>query len=274
VSARRSLAVVLLLPSVAHASEAPKRLAILPSVVRGGPDAITSIEVAETIEPALALRPGLDLVTSSELLAGTEDPVISTAERCGADLGCIRDRVRPSGIDLALRTIVNYAVDPPVVSLHLVDAASASIVREAFAQGGVGANLAQLARQLFDQAGYPEGARIRVEVTPPQAELSFPGARRIGPDLFLAEPGSHRIEARLEGYAPLSQLITAESGREQRVVLALAAEPTSIVASPWLWVGVAAGAVVVAGIVTIAVVDPFRPGCICVTVEGGPDCGC
>jgi hypothetical protein len=248
------------------------RLAILPSVVQGGPDTMTPIQIVETIAQALDRRPTLALVTSSELLAGTADPLISTAERCGSDLECIRDRVRPSEIDLALRVVINHAVDPPVVSLHLIDAASAKLITEKFG-GGAGdlrASLTRLAQELLDDAGHPEGARIRIALSPPDAEVIFPGARRIGPDLFLVAPGAHRIEAKRGGHLPGAQEVTVERGVDRKVELTLIAEPEPIVASPWLWVGVAAGAAVIAGVVVIAVVNPFRSDRLCLTT--GPDC--
>ena len=55
----RSIAILALLPSVASAGTPPKRLAILPSVLHSGTyHAITVLDVVETIERTLALRPG------------------------------------------------------------------------------------------------------------------------------------------------------------------------------------------------------------------------
>jgi hypothetical protein len=272
---RAFLICALLVPSAAFAAER-KRLAILPSIV-GESNDLTRSDVIEALAKALELRASLDLVTASELLTGTAEPVLTAAERCGADLACIRDRVGPSGIDLALRVVVNRAVEPALISLHLVDVVSATIVREAFGEGGAdpNADLLVLAAQLFDRAGHREGARVRISLSPPDAELSFPGAVRIGADLFLVEPGRHQIEARHEGFDPASHVVVAERGATFEVSLALVPQDTSsVVSSPWLWIGVGAGAIAIAAVVTLVVVDPWRPDCLCVGAPGGPPCAC
>ncbi len=251
----------------------PSRIAILPSIVRGGADAIDPLDVVEAIAPTLALRVQLDPVTSSELLAGTAEPVLSTAERCGSDLECISERARPSGIDLALRVVVNYAIDPPVLSLHLVDTASATIVREAFggaSRSTIGAEIARLSRELFDEAGYPEGARVRIDVSPPDAQISLDGEPDRTAGVFVVLPGSHRVEAQREGYLPAAQVFEAKRGEEMRIAVGMLEVKTSLAASPWLWTGIAAGVAVAAAVVAIVVIDPFRPGSICFGSAGAP----
>ena len=246
------------------------RLAILPSVVQG---TLSIEDVFEAAARSLSLRPALEVVTSSELLSGTADPLISTAAKCGSDLACIADRMSGNRIDLALRVVINHAVDPPLVSLHLVDIASVAIAQEVFAEvtGDVIADLAKLTGQLFDKAGYPEGARVRLVVSPPGADVSFPGAVKRG-DLFLVPAGEHVIDVSREGYVPASQKVVVAGGREVPVFITLAEESGSVVSSPWLWLGVGAGAAAIAAIVVFVVVDPLRPDCICIGDPDGPNC--
>ena len=54
--------------------------------------------------------------------------------------------------------------------------------------------------------------------------------------------------------------------------LALIEESEPITSSPWLWVGVAAGAALVAGGIALAVTNPFQTESICITSASGPGC--
>lgn len=68
---------------------------------------------------------------------------------------------------------------------------------------------------------------ITVTVTPPNAVLSVDGeeqaAGAAGKPILLG-PGTHKVAARAEGYAPAEQSLSVSSGREQAVVLTLVAE--------------------------------------------------
>ena len=248
---------------------APERLAILPAVVEGSFGRAGAVELFELVAKAADFRQGLEIVPYNALFLEGVEPVATTVRDCGSDLPCIARALAAAGIDLGLRVIANFALDPPLITMNLI--VEEKVIREVIDEldDRSLASILEGATELLLWK-YARGGRLAIEVSPSDAAVTIdPPA----PDKVMA-PGRYRVAATREGYAPDAVEVEIAAGAEQQVRLALAPLPeeSSIVESPWLWTGVGAGVVAIVAAVLIAT-NPFSrsptEGIVCVTTPSG-----
>lgn len=264
------------------ATAAPERLAVVPSVI-AGPHGEAGIEALfDAALRAAALRPSLEPGSFDELFLFGADPPASTARACGSDTGCAARVLADAGYALGLGCILNFAVDPPLLTLSLLEISGARIAAEELFEVPSDRTpellLERAASELLDRAGHRRGGRIRITVEPPDAHLAVPSAlvpergRRL---TFLAPPGVHTLSAQRAGREEATAVVEVTSGGEHLVALALpqAPEPASTGLGPWPWI--AAGAAVAAGVAASVVLlsggaSGGAPRCVCITSPGVP----
>ncbi|MEQ8278221.1 MAG: PEGA domain-containing protein [Deltaproteobacteria bacterium] len=264
--------------AVAAIAQTPQAIAILPTVVGDSDAAPTSRALFDATRDATAWRRGLVAVPYNTLFLEGAAPVARTLRECGARPDCIRRVMREHDIDLLLNVIASYAVDPPIVTLTLIDdgESTQNVVFQP-AASSVTALLPNKAAQLLDTAGFDRVGGASIAVVPAGARIALEGAdlerSDAGQSTFRATPGTYALSVTLDGHEPIRREVSIAEGETTRVELLLqpiAVEP-AIVERHWFWVAV--GAVVV-GAATTAVVVATRPDaatCLCI---GGPETVC
>jgi hypothetical protein len=228
------------------------RAIVMPIVVRGdeslallGPDSVYD-EVAR----------GLAYVTDFETIARADvDPNLAIAlAGCGAGIECRCDRLLDARIDYAIEVVVNGRVKPILVTAQVVDARAREIRISEAAELGSDRSIVTLVERLITVAGWKVGGRGEVTITPSDATLQidpepvyFEGRR------FVALPGSYRVSASKEGYAPASRELVITEHEDAKAELTL--ESSSFVGSLPFWL-VIGGAVAAGAVVTTVLVWP------------------
>jgi hypothetical protein len=137
-------------------------------------------------------------------------------------------------------------------------------------------------------------ARVHVRsIDPPGARVTVDGRRAVMDDRdeIAMDPGERRIEATLQGHTTATQTVRLEAGGRAEIDLVLrpiapdprvtigagegggAARPaggSSVLQSPWLWLGVGLGvtaAVVIPLAIVLAPKEPALPGVFCVRTD-------
>ena len=180
-----------------------------------------------------------------------------------------------SMLDLGYWLFVNTVVDPPLVSLRLLDTEARTLLAEDISSLGPQEDdlhkaLAARASGMFDRSGYPRADRVTVTVEPKEATWELYGDKpllRKG-GVLLLKKGSYRLLASSPGFLSVDRSLQIGGGAEQNVTMNLKKE-TNIMTSPWLWTGV--GAAVVAATIAIVVVAQPGPACLCIAQ---PDASC
>lgn len=259
------------------------RLAILASVLspaRADGSALREGELFDAAARAAALRPGLETIPYDELLGDAARPLPSEVRECGADLRCAAAALRRAGADLGLRVLVNQAVDPPLLVTTLFDAGGAERDPESVVELERDRAVAPAAEHalasLFERAGFSLGGGLRIAVHPGDANLSLQG-RPLDPAARIAlvlAPGRYEIQAQREGYASGRAEAVVLSGQTVQIAIDLAPEAPASGGAPWLWIALAAGAVVAGG-ATFLALGPLSGGhgehaCVCVTTPESP----
>lgn len=235
------------------------------------------------------LRVGIELVSYSDTFLDGAEPLGSAVLACRSDRACVARRLRAAGVDVCFRATVNLAIDPPLVTLDLIDAASERLLASRVEEGERGrpmeTQLAKATEQVLDAGGLAKGGLLSVTLSPPDARLTVmrcgDRACKEAEPFPLQHPsevipsGWYRVRAELEGFDRRSLLVDVQEGRDVRVGLALPSavqeESFSLAESPWFWAAVG-GAVALAG-ATIAVMAsgalsaPERTGCVCITTS-------
>ncbi len=146
---------------------------------------------------------------------------------CGADNRCLAARLDQHGIPEALYVVVNPSAG--VVTSELVVAGISELTP---IEHGVERAIADSVRRTLTSAGHRLGARVTVEVVPPEAIVrSSAGITNGVPKVV--PPGRIEIEASLAGYATERRELDAAAGSEQTLRIEL--EQESVLASWWLW---------------------------------------
>lgn len=234
------------------------------------PSPTERVAVVDASIEAARDRYALRLVSQEErfVLGGDIDDEV---RRCGSDVACVASRVRSIRTDLVALALVNTAVAPPLVDVQLVDVDTrAAIFREAKSvpRAEIAATVRLLLDRAFDRANHPKSARLAITATPADALVlvtpSTPAPARPGDPVVVA-PGTYVVNVSKEGFVSQSRDIALAPGERRDVALALRETP-GILESPWFWGTVAA--VVVAGVVTAAVVLDDSAECFCVRRPG------
>lgn len=267
------------------------RVAILPNVVEGPHGAATARDVFDAAAEGFGDRLDADLPPYEEVVLSGATSLATEVARCGSDDRCLRRALQDAGMTYGLRVIVNFGLQPPLVTVTLVGA-NDDLRRAEFAEVPAGGDwrptLGAAARRLADGQGFTPAGRL--VVTPPgnggRVTLVGDAGRRLGPTTFVVAPGLQRARwtrsdgAVAEGRIEVRPFETATLSLVAPIgppAAAPAETGTSWLASPWLWIGVG---VVAAGATTAALAaggvfegDP-PPGCLCITTPGVPCGGC
>ena len=250
------------------------RLAVLPIILAGPYGEASLSSVLDDITEAARFRAGLRLVSNEEMFVASSGGLGSRVRDCGSDSMCIADRLRAFDARLGLVVVVNLALDPPLLSLQLLDTDDRKKVGESLgelvaADGGISNALRSRARKLFEDGGYGQAGRIVVEVSPPGAKITIgEGAEpeEGATNVYLVPPGHYAIAATADGYSDGAGEAVVTSGQETKVALLLEKD-SSIVKSPWFWtvIGVA-----VAGGAAAAILAATRTTtrCLCTQING------
>ena len=223
-------------------------LAVVARVV--GPEreaAVTDADVEATAVVAAAWFYDVALVPRGRL----RTRIAEELRRCGSDRGCASARLSPSGVDRALFIITNLGVTPGVTTLELLDVGERRLIATAIVDAGADprAGIAGAVRRVLLDGGHRLGAQLVVTTSPPGAPaIVTPGPYAVAGEIVLL-PGTYRLTVEADGYRTATRDLVLDAGARTNVDVEL--EPsTTILTSPWLWVGVAA---VVAGAATTAV---------------------
>jgi hypothetical protein len=250
----------------------PLLVAVLPIVL--SPDArIGPSEIFKAVSDAAALRPSLNLLSLDQYFFQEGGELANRALACGADTTCIASQLAPFKAKLGVVVIANLEIDPPLLSILLLDTERRTTIGES--TGEVGAELQRAISDrtsaLFDRAGHPRSGRLVVQVSPAQAVVSIVGQTS---DLdargFTLSPGSYTIVASSDGYEASSATTVVKSGETTEVSIALV-EESSIFESPWFWI-VSSAVVVAAGATAIGFALTNTERCVCVQTADGRDC--
>jgi hypothetical protein len=268
----------------AGAGAAPQRLAVLPAVVDGAQGEATPRAVYDAVAAGVGLRLDLDLISYDELFLQGATSRATDAARCGSDQACVARILQEVDADLGLRAIVNFALEPPLVTVSVVERDGTRAGSPTLGEAGPAAPWAALltdgTRTALDALGYSPAGVLVVRTDPPGAAVTVDGLAANPGGQWRLRPGRHVVRAEGPGGAVEAEaVVMAHRATELAVALPASAAPTDggggLFSSPWFWAGV--GAVVLgAAAAAVVVADPFArdptPGCLCVTTAGGP-CG-
>lgn len=253
-------------------SASPAELAVFP-VVKTETGTLSADTVHARVETLAKRRAGIDVVSRSAFLTTSRDTIRALGD-CALESQCLARVARAFTARYLVVVVVNTTVEPPLVATLLVDVDAQKLVHRSLEDGGQGL-LARLDLQVdgaLDAAGLDRLARLTVRTEPPDArvQVSRPARRDADGTLWVAS-GDVRLAVQRDGFEPEQRALSLTPGADQTVDIRLDRE-SSILASPWLWIGVAA--VVAAGASAAFVVgENDRAVCACV---GPTDCppGC
>ncbi len=243
------------------------RLALLPAIVAGPYGNTTTTELFDAAFRAADFRQGLDLLSYNAVFVDGAEPIATTVRDCGSDVPCIAKALDAAHVDLGLRAIANFALDPPLLTLTLIG--EGSTLGEAVVEVDQALDDAVMDATAKLLERYPRGGRIAVAVTPPDALVTIdPAASGV------VAAGTYHVRAAKDGFTSREVEVQISEGEEKRVDLALdpIVAESSIVESPWLWTGIGAGVVAIVAVVLIAT-NPFShgpdEGTACITTPAG-----
>lgn len=256
----RAIVFALLLGVAQAAASAPSRLAVLPIVLEGPHGSATISSIFNDVAAATDMRANLRVVSYEEMFAASEEGLGDRVRDCGSNTNCVSSRLRAFNARLGLVVVLDFSSKPPILSLQLLDTDDSKMIASAVGEVGGGSlseTIRARTREVLEQGGYSRAGRVLIEVSPPNARVSIPGIEPDPgmPNRFTVAPGTYRVSAALDGYAPTNGEVTVTSGGEAQLKLELTAE-TSLIESPWLWVAVG---VVIAGSVTAVAVATYNP---------------
>lgn len=269
---------ILLVASIAAAQTGyADRLAVLPIVTEGRHGNATLSSIFDDVAAASSRRLGLRLISYEEMFAVSQEGLGASVIECGPDSRCIASKLRTFNARMGLIVILTFDLDPPVINVQLLDTDEQKLIAETsgeLASNAISSGIRAKTEEVLAAAGFPLASRIVVEVQPPDARVRLEGG--VEPDkgttnVFTLAAGNYRVIGELEGFETSSADTAVESGQTVHVELQLS-KASSIVSSPWLWIGVAAGAAAIAAGIAVGATRRVER-CLCVTV-GGMGCPC
>lgn len=259
-----------------------KRLAVLPSIVAGETGRATSQQVYDATANTSGWRLGLETLSYNELFIDGTDPIAKQLRACGAQAPCLAKVMGSHRIDSVLTVIVNFAVEPPLVTLGLIDGRTGDTVLSDVAELSgrpLEMLLAERCEKILDDAGFQRAGEATVTVQPAGGVVEMADGtlvrRTEAQSTFRAVPGTYRVDIRREGHESTTREVTIVSGRNVAVdvILTPVEVEETLVEKPWFWVVIGAAA---AGAATAAVVVATSGGddvgCLCVATPNSP-CG-
>ena len=260
-------------PSGTYAAEKGARVAILP----GAHGEADPAEVYQEVARSAGLHLGLELVPYNQLLVEGPEPLAGAVRACASDVACRGRALASHELDLGLRAIVNFAIDPPLVSLSVVNASPPRVLTESLSELAGDTTLAEVLRReaatLLDRTGFPRAGRITVSVRPVDAILHVEGAKESEqPGVFIVPAGRWEVRAERAGYTPAQATVEVAAGAEAPLALVLEERP-GVTSSPWFWAAVGVAAAAIATTTVLVATDPFAAppstGCVCITTSAG-----
>lgn len=274
------------IPMTAGAQTPTKKIAIFPAVFNGPYGSASPGQIFNATLQALGMRLDVEALSYESMFLSGATSHVTAAAHCGSEQACIVRVMEEAGAALGLRTIVNFALDPPLLSLELISTDAEIKGQQAVLDTGGNPwaqSLTVAVRALVDQQGLGAAGRVRVRADP-LAVVTLPDsprARREAADLFRAPPGRHRVFVRAPDGREASAfaIVTAHQATEVAVELprriASAPKDGSVFESAWFWGGVGAaalGAATAAVLVSNSLSGSADPACLCITTVDHP-CG-
>lgn len=253
---------------------ADTRLAVLPVLVSGA-QKLKASAVFNAVNDAAAQRPALRVMSIDDYFFHGGAELAAQALSCGEDTYCLAGKLSPFRAQMGLIVVVNTEIDPPFMSLTLVDTKTKKRAAEAFAEFSPDKLSEQILKEtskMLDQQGFVRTGKLQVNVEPSRAQVELKPKSQpdIGThNLFSLYPGKYEVKAQLDGYDSAEQRVDIISGQTTEIQMSLV-EQSSIFKSPWFWGVVAA---VAAGGVTAAVVaTQSESDCFCLLSADGEHC--
>lgn len=231
---------------------------------------------APTTGGAVANAAAETVVRHARLVPIIEPEAAALARGCGSNLYCMAAAVGRAGARYALVVNVNLAFEPRSVRVYLVDhdrggaAAQSSGPVEGAGTSALSDAIGKHVTAALDRAGYPLAGFVWLTVEPPEASVAIhtpTGADPIQQGSVRLPPGTHRLLATADGFAPATTDVIVVAGASMDVRLTLQPE-ASVLSSPWLWVGIAVGLAAAGGVTAGVLVSQSANRCVCVTGPG------
>lgn len=260
-------------------ASAPQSLAVVP-VVLGGSDGITPSELYNAASDSTRERMELRLLTREEIFVASREGLAKRIQDCGTAVPCLASRLRTLDASLGLLLILNADLDPPLVSLRLLDTdkrtqLGSETIELASNSAGELSKVRQAVASMLKSAGFAASGRVLVQVTPPDAVIMWADGRQPDtgtPNVFTVPPGTYTISGAAEDHDTAESQVTVKAGEETTVSLQLE-EKKSIASSPLLWIGVGAAALAAGGVAVWAGTRSPSRG-LCVILTEGMDDAC
>jgi hypothetical protein len=265
-----------LTPSV-EAADVERRVAVLPLIIAGDADT-SATTVFDAVARASDLRSRLSVMSIDEYYSHDGAEIAEGASTCGEDNACIAKKLSALSNDLGLMVIINRELDPPLLSMILLEIQTGKVAAEFYGQVGGGpqkisAEIERLASDFFDKLKLPKAGRIIVAVDPPGARVLVPGevgADRGTTNTFTLPPGTYEIAASLDGYRRATAAAIVKSGETTSLAIRLESE-NGLLSSPLFWGGVGV-AVAAVGVTVIYLVTRSSQACVCVITDDQNEC--
>lgn len=269
-----ALALTLVATAAPDVSPEPRRLAILPAIVPGPYGQSTLESIHGGLAAAAEFRLGLSVASFNEIQVHGAEPVAAAVRGCGSDPACAARALRLSGYDLGLQVIANFALDPPLVTVALLEVASGTnrgeVVVELSAGEPLVERVAKEANVILDRAGHPRGGRLRIETSPADSTIIVGGRR---PDagergIYTVPAGAQRVEVMHAGFVTEVRDVEVPPGQWIELQFRLnpvQVEERSLLASPWFWGVVGVVALSAATATVLVVTHEPTPSCLCVS---------
>lgn len=252
------------------------RLALLTVITKGDNGDASLSSVFGDVSAVASKRLGINLISYEEMFAVSEKGVGASVVECGADVRCISSKLRSFNAKNGLVIAIDFSIDPPVIGIQLLDTDAQQMLAEDFAEldpKAISSSIRARVEQVLSNAGYVLAGRIVVDVTPPNAILRLSDGTEPDkgtPNVFTVAAGKYEIRGDAEGWDSTSAQAEIGGGQTTSISLQLV-EQTSVLESPWLWIGVGVG---VAAITTGVVLGTRQVDrCLCFTLDES-GCGC
>jgi len=186
-------------------------------------------------------------------------------DSCGADAACLAKELEPYGVTFALLLVLNSEVDPPILAVRALDVSKREIVAQELGpiDGSLPETLRARSAKVLDALGFKPAGRIAVKS---DGEIAVdPAPLEGGESRYWVAPGRYRVTARWGDRSAAEEVVVA-AGEEREVVL-IPIEQPSLIESPWLWIGVAAGAAAIAAAIVLGTRERGTDVCL-----GRPPC--
>lgn len=257
----------------------PERLAVLPVLL--GPKGTSEVRpVFDAVQSAATLRVGLRVMSIDDYYFHGGVDLARRALACGSNPACMAKELAPFGARYGMVVVINEELSPPLVSLMMLDGREGSITAQWAGQveGGAQAvyeRVSGKSAEFMTNRGFVQSGRLKVRFQPEQAFLHIDEDQ--APDLgtsdtFTLSPGPHTLRAVAEGHRPGQLSVNIQPGQVATAELNLEPE-SSVLKSPWLWVGVGAAIVSAAAVSAVVLASGSGAPCLCVVTKDQPDCG-